>query len=64
VYQAGTPAAAMNFIDPYLGTVFGFIGVNEVKFVTAGGTSQLRTGQVDRSVFLQPHLEQVRSIAV
>lgn len=64
VYQAGTPAAAMNFIDPYLGTILSFIGVKDLKFVTAGGTSQIMTGKLDRATFLQPHLEQVRSIAV
>jgi FMN-dependent NADH-azoreductase len=64
VYDAGTPYAAFNFIDPYLRTIFGFIGITDVKFVTAGGTAQLRTGTVDRGQFLQPHLEQVRSIAV
>jgi FMN-dependent NADH-azoreductase len=64
VYQAGTPLAGMNFMEPYLGAVLGFIGVKDIKFVTAGGTSQLMTGKVERSVFLQPHLEQVRSIAV
>jgi FMN-dependent NADH-azoreductase len=64
VYDAGTPYAAFNFIDPYLRTILGFIGITDVKFVTAGGTAQLRTETVDRGQFLQPHLEQVRSIAV
>jgi len=64
VYQAGTPMAAFNFIEPYLNTILGFIGVTDVTFVTAGGTAQLMSGKVDRGVFLQPHLEQVRSIAV
>ncbi len=64
VYEAGSPMAAYNFVHPYLDTILKFIGVGEVKFVTAGGTSQLRTGNVDRDQFLQPHLEQVRSIAV
>jgi FMN-dependent NADH-azoreductase len=41
-----------------------FIGITDVKFVTAGGTAQLRTGTVDRGQFLQLHLDQVRSIAV
>jgi FMN-dependent NADH-azoreductase len=63
-YDAGSPYAALNFIDPYLRTILGWIGVTDVKFVTAGGTSQLRSGTVDRGLFLQPHLEQVRSIAV
>jgi FMN-dependent NADH-azoreductase len=64
VYDAGTPYAAHNFIDPYLRTILGWIGITDVKFVTAGGTAQLRSENVDRGRFLQPHLEQVRSIAV
>ena len=63
VYEAGTPMAALNFIDPYLSTVLGFIGIKDLKFVNAGGTAQLRSGK-DRGEFLKPHLEQVRSIAV
>jgi FMN-dependent NADH-azoreductase len=64
VYDAGSPYAAFNFIDAYLRTILGFIGISDVKFVTAGGTAQLMSGTVDRGQFLQPHLEQVRSIAV
>jgi FMN-dependent NADH-azoreductase len=60
----GTPYAAFNFIEPYLRTVLGFVGITDVKFVTAGGTAQLMSGTVDRGQFLQPHLDQVRSIAV
>jgi FMN-dependent NADH-azoreductase len=63
-YEAGSPAAHMNFIDPYLRTILGFIGVTDVKFVTAGGTTQLMSGKLDRAEFLQPHLELIRSIAV
>jgi FMN-dependent NADH-azoreductase len=64
VYQAGTPMAAFNFVEPYLNTILRFVGVSDVTFVTAGGTAQLMSGKVDRGLFLQPHLEQVRSIAV
>jgi FMN-dependent NADH-azoreductase len=64
VYQPGSPMAAFNFVEPYLNTILGFIGVTDVTFVTAGGTAQLMSGKVDRGLFLQPHLEQVRSIAV
>jgi FMN-dependent NADH-azoreductase len=63
VYDQGTPYAAMNFIDPYLRTILGFLGITDISFVTAGGTSQLRSG-ADRGEFLKPHLELVRSIAV
>ncbi len=64
VYQAGSPYAAFNFIDPYLTTILGFIGITDLTFVTAGGTAQLMSGTVDRGQFLAPHLDQVRSIAV
>jgi FMN-dependent NADH-azoreductase len=63
VYQAGTPAGAMNFVDPYLKMILGFIGVTDVTIVTAGGAAQLMTGAVDREVFLKPTLERVRAVA-
>lgn len=63
VYQAGTPAAGMNFIEPYLKTILGFIGVTDVQFISAGGASQLNAGTVDRETFLKPVLEHVRTIA-
>lgn len=63
VYEAGSPAAAMNFVDPYLKAVLGFLGVTDVKVVTAGGASQVMSGAVDRTVFLKPTLAQVRAIA-
>jgi FMN-dependent NADH-azoreductase len=39
-YPPGSPAAAMNFQEPYLRLIFGFIGVTDVQFVTAGGLNQ------------------------
>jgi FMN-dependent NADH-azoreductase len=62
-YGAGSPAAAMNFIDPYLKTVLGFLGVTDVNFITAGGVSRVMSGAVDRTDFLKPTLAQVRAIA-
>ena len=38
-FQAGTPYAAYNFQEPYLRTVFGFLGVTDVQFVVADGQS-------------------------
>jgi FMN-dependent NADH-azoreductase len=63
VYESGTPAAAANFMDPYLKTVLGFIGVTDTTFVTAGGASRVMTGAVDRQTFLNPILAQVRALA-
>jgi FMN-dependent NADH-azoreductase len=63
VYAAGTPASALNFIDPYLKTIFGFMGVTDVRFVTAGGAAQVMKGAMDRETFLKPTLEAVRTVA-
>jgi FMN-dependent NADH-azoreductase len=62
VYEQGTPAAAFDFIEPYLKAVLGFIGVANVKFVNAGGTREVYMGEVSREVFLQPLLERVREV--
>ncbi|WP_158790887.1 FMN-dependent NADH-azoreductase [Granulicella sp. L60] len=63
VYEAGTPMAAYNFVEPYLKTILGFIGVTDVTFVAAGGAAQVMMGTVDRDTFLKPTLEQIRSVA-
>lgn len=63
VYAADSPLAAYDFAEPYFKAVLGFLGVTEVAFVTAGGTSKLMTGQVNREEFLQPMLERVREVA-
>jgi FMN-dependent NADH-azoreductase len=63
VYEMGTAAAAMNFIEPYLRAVLGFLGVTDVTVVSAGGVAQVMMGGVDREVFLKPTLEQVRGLA-
>ncbi|MCP5371083.1 MAG: FMN-dependent NADH-azoreductase [Hyphomicrobiales bacterium] len=38
-YGAGAPAAAMNFVDPYLKAVLGFLGLADVTFVAAEGVA-------------------------
>jgi FMN-dependent NADH-azoreductase len=63
VYDAGSPASGLNFVEPYLKTILGFIGVTDVKFVTAGGTAKIMMGAVDRETLLGPVLERVREVA-
>jgi FMN-dependent NADH-azoreductase len=63
VYEAGTPAGALNFVEPYLRSVLGFLGVTDVKFITASGAAKVMTGAIDRDSFLKPALEQVRQVA-
>jgi FMN-dependent NADH-azoreductase len=58
-YDPGSPMESFNFVEPYLRTIFGFIGVTDTKFLTAGGTSALRYGKIDRDSFLKPYVDQI-----
>jgi FMN-dependent NADH-azoreductase len=60
VYEQGTPMAALNHIEPYLRSVFGFVGVKDVTFINASGTARSRAG-VAPGVILQPALESIRA---
>lgn len=61
VYDQGTTMASYNFVEPYLRTVFGFLGVTDVTVVSASGASALSTGKVDRESFFQPHVDSIRA---
>lgn len=61
-YDAQTQMASFNFVEPYLRSMFGFLGVTDTTFVTAGGTMALNYGQ-DRDAFLAPHLQAVQTHA-
>src|ERR1700685_612275 len=60
VYDAQTQMASFNFVEPYLRSVFGFLGVTDATFITAGGTGALNQGQ-NRGAFLAPHLHAVQA---
>jgi FMN-dependent NADH-azoreductase len=62
IYDAQTQMASFNFVEPYLRSVFGFLGVTDATFLTAGGTAALNQGQ-DRDAFLAPHLQAVQTHA-
>ncbi|GGH08505.1 FMN-dependent NADH-azoreductase [Silvibacterium dinghuense] len=58
-YDPGTAYESFNFVEPYVRTVFAFLGVTDVKFITAGGTAALRNPETNRESFLQPYEEAV-----
>jgi FMN-dependent NADH-azoreductase len=59
MYDAQTQMASFNFVEPYLRSVFSFLGVTDATFLTAGGTAALNQGR-DRDAFLAPHLQAVQ----
>jgi FMN-dependent NADH-azoreductase len=62
IYDPQTQMASFNFVEPYLRSVFGFLGVTDTTFLTAGGTSALNYGK-DRDAFIAPHLQAVQAHA-
>ncbi len=62
VYAAGSPMESYNFVEPYLRTIFGFLGVTDTHFVTAGGTAGLQSGKIDRETLLAPHLQKITEL--
>jgi FMN-dependent NADH-azoreductase len=58
VYDQGSPGFAMNFVEPYLKSLFAFMGVTDTNFIRATGTSRSRFG-IDREIILQPALASI-----
>lgn len=61
-YDAQTQWASFNFVEPYLRSLFAFLGVTDATFLTAGGTAALNYGK-DREAFLAPHLQAAQAHA-
>jgi FMN-dependent NADH-azoreductase len=62
ICDAQTRMPPFNFVEPYLRSVFGFLGLTDATFLTAGGTMALNQGH-DRDAFLAPHLQAVQTQA-
>jgi FMN-dependent NADH-azoreductase len=63
-YPAGSPLEALNHVEPYLRTIFGFVGVKDVSFIKAEGLAQAASGKVDLVEYLLPIRENVRAQAI
>src|SRR6478672_5064957 len=62
MYDAQTQMASFNFVEPYLRSVFRFLGLTDITVLTAGGTMALNQGH-DRNAFLAPHIQAVQTHA-
>lgn len=62
VYAPGSPMASYNFVEPYLRAIFGFLGVTDTHFITAGGTSGLQSGKIDRETLLAPRFLEITDL--
>jgi FMN-dependent NADH-azoreductase len=60
-YTPGSEGANLNYLEPWLRTYFGYLGVQEMHFLLADGAVSVLQGRVDREAFLAPHLETIQS---
>ena len=61
-YRPGSPDAPNNFVQPWLRTLFGYLGVNQMQFILADGAAAPRYGRMDLETFLAPHIEAIRAL--
>ena len=59
-YGAGAPMALLNFLEPWLRTLFGYLGVEDMRFLLADGAVSVLNGTLGQGEFLAPHIERVR----
>jgi FMN-dependent NADH-azoreductase len=60
-FSEGSKLASLNCVEPYLRTVFAFVGVTDTHFLTASSVAMIAFGAIDRPGFLQPHVEAIRA---
>lgn len=61
-YRSGAPDASHNYLEPWLRTFFGYLGVSDLRFVFADRAREVRYGKADPEVFLAPHIEAVDAL--
>jgi FMN-dependent NADH-azoreductase len=58
-YIEGSALASLDHQVPYLRFIFGFMGISDVRFLQAGGTSAVLQGKVSGEEFLTPYLKEI-----
>ncbi|MEK2604712.1 FMN-dependent NADH-azoreductase [Burkholderia arboris] len=62
LYGPDAERAQRNFLEPWLRTLFGYLGVTDMRFVMADGAADVFTGKTDSAAFLAPHLDAVHAL--
>jgi FMN-dependent NADH-azoreductase len=63
-YQAGSPLAGYNLQTPYLQHILGFIGITDVTFIEAGGTTDIVMGKISTEDFFAKYTPAVVAAAL
>lgn len=54
--------APSNYLEPWLRTFFGNLGVKNMRFFIADGTNSVNYGKMDRVEFLLPHIDAIQKL--
>ncbi len=58
-YVESSGLAALDHEVPYLRFIFGLMGINDVHFVHAGGTTGVARGRISTEAYLSPYLSEI-----
>ena len=61
-FGSGSPNASRNYVEPWLRTLFGNLGVSHMQVIFVDGTAATKYGKVDRAAFLAPHIEAIHGL--
>lgn len=61
-HRPGSARASENYLVPWLRTLFGYLGVKDVRFIVADDSAEISRGNIDRRTFLAPHIEAIRGL--
>ena len=61
-YRPGAEDASRNYVEPWLRTLFGRFGVEDMRFLMADGAVEVRDGKQDLAAFLAPHIEAIERL--
>jgi len=56
-YRPGTENACKYFLEAWLRTLFGYLGVQDMQFIIADGAAAVKHRKIDRATFLRPYIE-------
>lgn len=63
-YGPGSANPSWNYVEPWLRTLFAYIGVENknMRFIIADGCLATKCGKMDRAAFLAPHLGTIHAL--
>jgi FMN-dependent NADH-azoreductase len=61
-YRPGSASHSRNYLEPWLRTFFGYLGVADIHFIFADRARAVRYGALDPEAFLEPHIEEIDAL--